>query len=127
MTRKKSVLIVEDDIPLRQMYRLALSLAGFEVREAGDGFDALNAIDDHPPDLVILDLALPRVNGHEVRAELAARAHTRQIQVLIVTGATGPEIYQLDADCVLTKPVPPDKVVEAAQRCLASGRRPAGA
>jgi DNA-binding response OmpR family regulator len=124
---KKSILIVEDDVPLRHMYRMALTLAGFDVREVGDGFDALHAIDAEPPDLVILDLALPRLNGYAVREELAGRAHTRQIPVMIVTGMTGPEVYQLNADCVMTKPVPPEKLVEAVHKCLASGARPAGA
>jgi twitching motility two-component system response regulator PilH len=119
MTRRKSVLIVEDDLPLRQLYRIALTLAGFSVREVGDGYDALHAIDVEPPDLVVLDLALPRLNGHAVRQELAGQAHTRQIPVVIVTGTSGPEIQQLHADRVMTKPIAADTLVDVVKRCLA--------
>lgn len=52
------ILLVENDAPLRGMYRTALRLAGFFVQEAANGFDALRALDSDPPDLVVLDLAL---------------------------------------------------------------------
>lgn len=98
-------LIVEDDLTLRQLYRVTLTTAGFSVREVGDGYDALHVIDVERPDLVVLGLALPRLDDRSVREELAAKAQTRDIPVVVVTGSTGPEIYQLDADCALTKPV----------------------
>jgi DNA-binding response OmpR family regulator len=115
-----TILIVEDDIPLRDLYRTALVTAGFDVRVVGNGYDALQSLDDRRPHLVILDLGLPVVSGYVVRQELAAQAHTRDIPVVIVTGETGAGDH-LDADCVLTKPVTPDKLVEVVRRCLASG------
>ena len=57
--RRTTVLIVEDDLALRQMYRAALAFAGFDIREVGNGLDALRQIDGDPPDAVILDLGLP--------------------------------------------------------------------
>ena len=117
----QTILIVEDDVPLRRLFRDALALAGFDVREAGDGYEELRSIDTAPPGLVVLDLALPALSGYVVREELAAQAHTRHIPVVVVTGSTGPEIYQLDADCVLTKPVGPDRLVRTVRRCLESG------
>jgi DNA-binding response OmpR family regulator len=57
------ILIVEDDTELRGIYRTALRVAGYGVQEAGDGYEALRAVDADPPDLVVLDLALPRLSG----------------------------------------------------------------
>jgi two-component system KDP operon response regulator KdpE len=117
---RQNILIVEDNDDLRRMYRFSLALAGFEVREAGDGLDALHALDRDPPDLIVLDLGLPDVSGHIVRQELAAQAHTREIPILVVTGSAE-SLHQLDVACVLRKPVSPDSLVTAVRKCLASG------
>jgi DNA-binding response OmpR family regulator len=116
----QTILIVEDDIPLRDLYRTALVTAGFDVRVVGNGYDALQSLDDRRPHLVVLDLGLPVVSGHVVRQELAAQAHTRHIPVVIVTGETS-GIDPRHGDCVLTKPVTPDALVTVVRRCLASG------
>jgi DNA-binding response OmpR family regulator len=85
----QKVLIVEDDLDLRRMFKTALHFHGFEVLEAGDGLGALRALDRDGIDLVVLDLGLPVVNGHVVLQEVAAQAHTRDVPVVIVvTGIT---------------------------------------
>lgn len=117
---RQTILVVEDDATLRQFYRTALTLAGYDVREAGDGYDALRMIDNHPPDLVILDLTLPHVSGYVVRQELAAQALTHHIPVVIVTGADRLQIDALEADCVLAKPVTAEQLVQVVRQCLAS-------
>ena len=117
------ILVVEDDVPLRQLYRTALRMAGFYVTEAGDGWEALRALDADPPDLVVLDLGLPRVSGYAVRAELAAQTHTRHIPIVVVTG-TEPQ-GGLDVPCLLRKPVEPDDLVAAVNKCLAAGGKTA--
>ena len=121
MRRRPYVLIVEDDAPLRRLYRTALSLAGFDVREVADGYAALQAIDESRPDLIVLDLLLPGVNGFAVREELKAQAHTRDLPVVIVTGTDGMAHYELDANCVLRKPVTPDRLVATVWSCPRSG------
>jgi len=83
---------------------------------------ALHAIDIKAPDLVVLDLALPRLNGHSVLEELRARASTHHIPVMLVTASTSAEIYELGADCVLTKPLTPDRFVEAVRDCLSGSK-----
>lgn len=113
------ILLVEDDAPLRTMYRTALRVAGFYVTEAGNGLDALRALDADPPDLVVLDLGLPFVSGYAVRAELAAQSHTRDIPVVVVTG-NEPDA-PLNVPCLLRKPVAADELVAAVKRCLAAG------
>ncbi len=120
MRAQRRVLIVEDDAPARRMYRVALSFAGFEVVEADDGMAALRQIDQHPPDIVVLDLLLPNVSGLVVQQEIAAHAHTRNIPIVVVTGSDL-DVDRLDVPCVLRKPVLPDRLVEAVRSCLHGG------
>ena len=121
MAAKKTILVVEDDLPLRMLYRTALHLAGFGVKEAADGLDALRALDWEPPDLVVLDLVLPGgVSGLAVQQEIAAGALTRDIPVVIVTGTDLP-LAGNRARCILRKPVTSDRLVEAVRECLTAG------
>ena len=114
------LLIVEDDGDLRRMFAIALRFAGYEIREAADGLDALPRPRLRSPDLVVLDLNLPTVGGLLVQQEIAANALTRHIPVLVVTGSDL-NLDHLDLACVLRKPVSPDKLVAAVRKCLPSG------
>lgn len=125
MMAMQAILVVEDDETLRRFYRANLAFAGYDVREAGDGLEALRWIDSEPPDLVLLDLCLPFISGDTVRQEIAAHAHTRNIPIVIVTGSTAP-LEGLDVACVLRKPVATDRLLEVIRTCLASGARAAG-
>jgi DNA-binding response OmpR family regulator len=117
---RKTILVVEDDEDLRRLFRTSLLLEGFEVIEAGDGLEALTLIDREPPDLVVLDLVLPTMNGVVVRQEIAAHALTREIPIVVVTGSAM-NIDTLDVDCVLHKPVTPEALVATVKRCLVRG------
>ena len=121
----RTLLVVEDDDDLRSIFKTSLAVAGYAVREARDGFEALRSLDAVIPDLVILDLRLPGLSGYAVLDELAAQAHTRHIPVMIVTAS--PERIDADVACVLRKPVLPDQLLAAVRRCLASPAPPARA
>src|SRR5687768_636239 len=109
--RRKTILVVEDDEDLRRLFRTTLSLDGFDVVEAGDGMEALRWIDHSPPDLVILDLLLPRLSGMVVQQEIAAQAVTREIPIVVITGSTISQ-EELSVACFLRKPVAPDRSEE---------------
>jgi two-component system, cell cycle response regulator len=111
------VLIVEDDDDLRRLFRLALTLAHFNVSEARGGLEALRQLDIDPPDLVVLDLVMPHVDGFTVRRELELHPHTRHIPVVVVTAIPAQDVY-LAANCWLTKPVSPDELVAAVKGVL---------
>jgi DNA-binding response OmpR family regulator len=116
---RRTLLLVEDDAPLRRMYRQALAFEGFDVREAGDGFEALRLVDVELPAAIILDLIMPGVDGFAVLQELAAQAHLSQVPVVVVTGVPLDLAY-LDVACILRKPAAPADLVAAVHRCLAS-------
>jgi two-component system, OmpR family, response regulator len=111
------VLIVEDDPELRTLYRTALSLAGYAVAAVGDGIEALRRIDAEPPDIVVLDMGLPRLGGRDVRQEIGSHSETAAIPVVVVTGdARG--LNTNDFTCVLQKPIDLDTLVRTVERCL---------
>lgn len=109
-------MIVEDDPELRTLYRTALALAGYAVVAVDDGIEALRRIDADPPDIVLLDMGLPRLGGRDVHREIIAHPETRQIPIVVVTGdARG--LNTADFACIIQKPVDLDALVRAVERC----------
>jgi CheY-like chemotaxis protein len=104
------------------MYRTVLGFAGFYIIEAEDGLSALRSLDQYPVDVAILDLMLPTLSGLAVQQEIAANTHTRNIQVIIVTGSNI-NLDHLDVSCVLRKPISPDRLIDAVRNCLGNGAR----
>jgi DNA-binding response OmpR family regulator len=115
--RKMAVLVVEDDPELRAMYRAALQIDGFAVVSVEDGVDALRHVEDSRPDVVVLDLGLPRLGGRDVYREITGRADTRDIPIVIVTGGDTPDLNPGDFACILRKPVDGGALVSAVRRC----------
>ena len=116
--RRPTVLLVEDDDGLRGLYRQALGLPGYDVKEARGGFEALRFLETHSPDVVVLDLMLPGLDGFTVLAELAAQERTRHIPVVVVTGSTE-DLQALGVSRVLRKPVFCDELLEAVRASAA--------
>jgi CheY-like chemotaxis protein len=115
---RKTILVVEDDAALRRMFTTALDLAGFAVKEAPNGYEAIHSVDTDRPDLIVLDLLLPGFGGLGVQQEIAQRAATSQIPIVIVTGSTR-ALDHLRVACVLRKPVDPGLLVDTVRKCLA--------
>jgi DNA-binding response OmpR family regulator len=118
--KRRIILIVEDDLDLRTVWRLALQLDGFDVDEAGDGVTALRRLEERVPDLVLLDLGLPMLGGLCVQQEIAAQVATRSIPIVIVTGCRD-DLSHVDVSCILRKPVGLDQLVITVRRCLLAG------
>ncbi|HLD27510.1 MAG TPA: response regulator [Patescibacteria group bacterium] len=85
MTEKQKILIVEDDNFLMGMYCSKLELEGFKVASASDGDKALRLVKKELPDIILLDLMLPKKDGFEVLAELKKDERTKGIPVIILT------------------------------------------
>lgn len=115
---RPTILVVEDDPAARSMFRLALQSAGFVVIAVEDGLDALHRVEVQKPDAVVLDLALPRLDGRDVHRELAARPDTLDIPIVVVSGTDTSDLNPDDFACVLRKPVNPDVLLTAVENCL---------
>lgn len=112
---------MEDDEDLRLIFSTALSIAGFDVRQASDGIGALNLLEIEVPDLLVLDLLLPVIDGFTVQQEVAARKDLHRMPVVVVTAAPPEELRRIEpAACVLQKPVMPDQLVDVVRRSLES-------
>ncbi len=122
---RKSVLIVEDDRALRELYRNVLRQAGDEGGAVEDGNDALHRLEHWTPDAVILDLALPRLDGRDLRHELRARPETRDVPVIIVTGTDTSDLDHKDFAAILRKPIDGDALVNAVDAAVRGIRRTA--
>lgn len=106
------VLVVEDYQDAREMYAEYLRFAGFRVAEARNGIEALEKASSLSPDIILMDLALPRMDGWEATRRLKADDRTRAIPVVALTGhalaghAEGAR--QAGCDAFVTKPCLPD-------------------
>jgi CheY-like chemotaxis protein len=114
----RRILVVEDDPQLRELYRNALRTAGYAVVAVEDGADALRQIEHSMPALVVLDLALPRVDGRDVHRELKARPETRNIPVIVVSGTDMAGVDAKQFAYVLRKPCDPERLVDAVDQCM---------
>jgi CheY-like chemotaxis protein len=102
------VLLVEDEDQLRRVMKDLLEREGYTVAEARDGVQALDQVDRFAPDVIILDLNLPGLDGYSVLTQLRSRQATRSIPVMVLT-AKGDEdnevrVFELGADDFITKP-----------------------
>ena len=108
---QRNVLVVDDHAPMRTLCRVNLEAAGFRVLEAADGDEALAAIGTDRPDLILLDIMMPRVSGWEVAAALLADSSTDRIPIVFITARTGVtdriRAFELGAQGYLTKPFDP--------------------
>ena len=86
--RRPQVLVVDDDPSARALARAVLEPGGFEVSEAGDGRSGLDAVRRRPPDLVVLDLLMPGVDGFAFVDELRSDPGTAGVPVVVLTSAT---------------------------------------
>ena len=119
MIKRQTILVVDDDAEVRRLFKSALALAGYDVREASDGTHALRSIDEERPDLIVLDLLLPILGGLAVQQEIAAHAYN--IPIVIVTGSSM-NLESVNVPCILRKPVNPDDLVRSVRECLTVGR-----
>jgi two-component system, cell cycle response regulator DivK len=120
------VLIVEDQDDLRQLYAEQLSMSGFDVIEAGNGQDAIDSTSLHFPDVVLMDLSLPIVDGWEATRRLKSDSRTSHIPVVALTAHDGSGELQratrAGCDWFVPKPCPPDALIDELRRVLSTSR-----
>jgi CheY-like chemotaxis protein len=118
------ILIVEDHPTMREAMRLVLEREGFDIDEAADGDQALIAVRERAPDLVLLDMSIPGVTGPEVLSAVKDDPSTSDIRVIVVT-ATGEEgraaALASGADHYFTKPFSPIALLQAVEEVIGPG------
>jgi CheY-like chemotaxis protein len=124
------VLVVEDYQDAREMYAAYLQFSGYRVAEATNGIEAIEQANELMPDIILMDLALPKMDGWEATRRLKMAEKTRHIPIVALTGhalaghAEGAR--QAGCDAFVTKPCLPDALVAEIKRML-SARDGAGA
>jgi twitching motility two-component system response regulator PilG len=120
---KKKILIVEDEESLLKLESILLISKGFEVKGVSNGRAALEAVAEDKPDLVLLDIMLPEIDGFEVCRQLKSDPATRHIPVIMLTAKKSREDMvrgeKVGADWYITKPFKSAMVIETIQRFLA--------
>ncbi len=110
------VLVVDDEEDIRGLLRLILSRAGYDVQEAGDGESALAFLQNDLPDLILLDLLMPGIDGFEVCRRVRAGQRTKAIPILILSAMTDSHSRQeglrAGATKYLTKPLTATQLLE---------------
>ncbi len=125
-TRDATILILDDDPDVRSLTRISLQVEGFAVMEAGTGEDALRLAAEAPPDLLLLDIRLPQMNGWEVLDRLRADPHLDGLRVIVFsaydTGATAEKAKERGAEGFLPKPYDLADLLYAVKTALAGGK-----
>ncbi|HUR54751.1 MAG TPA: HD domain-containing phosphohydrolase [Gemmataceae bacterium] len=118
----RTVLVVDDEPAISRLLQRVLESQGHRVIVASDGREALDRVGEQPPDLVVLDVDLPQLNGFEVCRRLKATPATRLLPVLMLTGTSTPNArltgWDLGADEFLTKPFQPLEVAARVRSLL---------
>jgi two-component system cell cycle response regulator DivK len=118
------VLVVEDYQDAREMYAAYLQFSGYRVAEATNGLEAIDQANELMPDIILMDLALPKMDGWEATRRLKMSEKTRHIPIVALTGhalaghAEGAR--QAGCDAFVTKPCLPDALVAEIKRMLAA-------
>jgi len=129
---KPLVLLVEDYKDTREMYAHFLRLSGFQVEEASNGYEAIDKASNLAPDIILMDLALPGMDGWEATRQLKQHEQTSEIPVVALSGHSLPQHKESarTAGCVsfMSKPADPETVVNEVratlERCKHASRSP---
>lgn len=115
------VLVVDDNKVIRQLIRVNLELEGFEVVTAADGVECLDVVQQVQPDVVTLDVVMPRLDGLRTAARLRSDARTRSLPIVVVSACTQYEVesgLDVGVDAFLAKPFEPSELVGVVRQLM---------
>jgi signal transduction histidine kinase/DNA-binding response OmpR family regulator len=117
-----TILVVDDDTPIRSLLRQELTEAGYQVKEAANGKAALDMVRLHKPDLIILDVMMPEINGFDVAAVLKNDPATMDIPIIILSIVQDKERgFRIGVDRYLTKPINTEQLFHEVEELLEQG------
>jgi two-component system response regulator VicR len=122
----KSILYIEDEQEMIDLVSLILNRKGFEVRGAAGGQVGLNSIQADAPDLVLLDLMMPDMDGWEVYQQMKASESTKDIPVIVITAKAQNidkvlGIHIAKVDDYISKPFSPQQLIDSVEKVLNKG------
>ncbi|MDI3385994.1 response regulator [Streptomyces sp. B-S-A8] len=121
------VLVVDDNKVIRQLIRVNLEVEGFEVVTAADGAECLDVVQQVRPDVITLDVVMPRLDGLRTAARLRSEPSTQDVPVAIVSACTRYEVESglaVGVDAFLSKPFEPAELLGVVRQLCRNGRRP---
>ncbi len=120
MAEKKKILLVDDDPDFVEAVRVIVESGGYDVRVAYDGQEGLDAVAEEKPDLIVLDVMMPVMNGHAACARLKADKATASIPIILLTAVadrvttstyTHRDMLESEAEDYMPKPVEPTELL----------------
>jgi CheY-like chemotaxis protein len=114
----KKILVVDDESDVRSYLSAVLSKAGYHTLTAADGREAFDIADQEKPDLVILDLEMPRQTGTDFYRRLTKHETLSQTPIIVVSGLAGRHLALKEPFAVFDKPIDPDEFVATVERAL---------
>jgi CheY-like chemotaxis protein len=127
MSEKKKILLIDDDPDFVEAVKVIVENGGYEVKVAYDGQEGLEAVEEEKPDLIVLDVMMPVMNGHEACAKLKGNKDTADIPVILLTAVadrvttskyTHRDMLESEAEDYMPKPVEPKELLELIKNWL---------
>lgn len=122
MSKRKSVLVVDDEPNILLSLQFLMKKAGYDVRTARDGDEALSELANAAPDLVLLDVMMPKHDGFEVCAKIRSNPNWKDVRIIMLTARGRPiereKGLALGADDYITKPFSTKAVIERVESIL---------
>ena len=119
---RRLILIVDDDERLREFVRVNLEMEGYSVREAANAEEGLSALDDEPPDLILLDVMMPQVDGWEMLQRVQERHGVGAIPVIMFSGKVDEEALKKaaaqGAQGFVGKPFSPQQLIDSTKQLI---------
>ncbi|MEM7334580.1 MAG: response regulator [Chloroflexota bacterium] len=119
---KHAVLLVDDEDTIRTMLRMVLELTGFKVLEAADGIQAIEQVETHQPDIMVLDVMMPRMDGFAVCRQLRSQTETADLPIIMFSGKAQEEAVRegmkAGATHYLVKPASPTEIIALIKKYL---------
>lgn len=124
MSNGKKILAVDDERHIVRLIQVNLERAGYQVVAAYDGEEALKKVESEKPDLIVLDVMMPKLDGFEVLKSLKANSQSKDIPVIMLTAkAQDADVFRgwaSGVDCYLTKPFNPMELLTFVKRIFSS-------
>jgi CheY-like chemotaxis protein len=117
----RKVLVADDEQAITELVAFALEIEGYQVIQAPDGLEALRLVKEEQPNLAMVDIMMPGMDGREVSRRIKENPETANIPVLLFSAAPNPDISEAKADGFMPKPFDVNQLVEAVRQYIRKG------